>query len=222
MEARPSLIKLGTLGLITASMFLSGCSKSKPAESADRGAYSSQGTTAAAFTKGVPGGTIVDTTTLTARVDAIDPATRKITLVEPDGKKTVIKAGPEVVNFDQIKVGDQLKATVESEVVVSVRPAGSPSSYERSTSIAGAEKGERPGVAMTDSAEVTATITSIDQKKRRATVRFPDGRTVTVRVRPDVDLTKVSTGDQVVIRATDAVAIVVETPAEAAPTLEAK
>jgi hypothetical protein len=169
-------------------------------------------TRTASVKEGVPGGVIVDTVTVTARVAAVDPKTRQVTLVESDGKRTTIKVGPEVVNFDQIRVGDELKATVRSELVVFMKGRGAASKDGRATAIAGAPRGAKPGVTMSDSTEVTATVTSIDQWAHRATLRFPDGRTTTVPVRPDVDLTKVTQGDQVVIRMTDAVAVVVETP----------
>src|SRR6516225_6839374 len=47
----------------------------------------------------------VETYQRTATVTAINPATRKITLTTPDGKRTTFIAGPEVRNFDQIHVG---------------------------------------------------------------------------------------------------------------------
>ena len=49
-------------------------------------------------------------------------------------------------------------------------------------------------------------------KHRKATLLFPDGTSHTFKVRPDVDMTKQSVGDEVVIRTTEAVAISVEKP----------
>ena len=50
-----------------------------------------------------------DAGAITAKVAAIDPANRRVTLVSDDGIKQVVKVGPEAINFDQIRVGDQLK-----------------------------------------------------------------------------------------------------------------
>ena len=58
---------------------------------------------------GVPGGTVVETFTVTANVTRVDAGAREVTLLTSDGKKHVVKCGPQVVNFDQIRVGDQLK-----------------------------------------------------------------------------------------------------------------
>jgi hypothetical protein len=205
MNVRLSRFTIATLGLMSGAFLLTACSSEPKPEAPEA-------TRVASIEEGVPGGVIVNTVTMTARVAAVDPATRKLTLVESDGKRTTITAGPEVINFDQIRVGDHLKATIRSELVVFMRERGALSRDGRAVAIAGAPRGAKPGVAMAESTEVTATLASIDQRAHRATLRFPDGRTTTVPVRSDVDLTKVSEGDQVVIRTNDTVAVVVETP----------
>ena len=68
--------------------------------------------TSADIQEGVPGGRVLDTSTLQATVTGIDSAKREIMLVSPSGKKLTTKVGSEVVNFDQIQIGDQLKVTL--------------------------------------------------------------------------------------------------------------
>ena len=55
--------------------------------------YAGEGAAVVAAQKGAPGGHIVETYQLTATVTAVDPATRKVTLVTPAGRETVFKAG---------------------------------------------------------------------------------------------------------------------------------
>jgi hypothetical protein len=43
-----------------------------------------------------------------AKVEAVDKATRAVTPSSPTARTRTITAGPEVRNFDQIKVGDTL------------------------------------------------------------------------------------------------------------------
>ncbi len=62
----------------------------------------------AAFQTGTPGGVIAGTYQTIAMVAAISAANRRVTLASPDGIKTVFKAGHEVRNFDQIRIGDQV------------------------------------------------------------------------------------------------------------------
>ena len=60
---------------------------------------------------GEPGAIMVETVKATATVTAIDAATRYVTLKMPDGKDKTLKCGPEVKNFDLIKVGDKVNFT---------------------------------------------------------------------------------------------------------------
>jgi hypothetical protein len=199
---KSKLLKFATITLLPAGMLaLSSCS-SPQGESA----------TAVSAEKGVPGGTIVQTYKETATVTAIDAASRKVTLVTPDGKKTVFKAGPEVANFDQIQVGDQVKATVAEQLIVFVRKNGEPPSDGEAAAVALAPLGDKPGMLMANTVEVTATVQAIDLGHRKATLRFPDGTSQTFSVRKDVDMTKGKIGDEVVIRTTEALAITVEKP----------
>jgi Cu/Ag efflux protein CusF len=184
---------------------LASCSSSTPPKGKSSG-Y------AAYHQQGVPGGVTVQTYQETATVRAIDAANRKVTLVSPDGTQTTVKAGPEVVNFGQIRVGDQVKATLVEQLVVFVREEGMPSSGGQASMVALAPVGAKPGVVMADTVEITATVRSIDLRHHKATLQFPSGRTSTFSVRPDVDLTKAKIGQEVVIRTTESMALAVEKP----------
>jgi hypothetical protein len=200
---KTKILNFATITLLPAGMlaFIS-CSSTPQGESA----------TMVSAEKGVPGGTVVQTYKVTATVTAIDAATRKVTLVTPDGKKSTFKAGPEVANFAQIQVGDQVKATVAEQLVVFVRKNGEPPSDGETAAVALTPLGAKPGVLMANTVEVTAKIEALDLEHRKATLRFPDGTSQTVSVRKDVDMTKGKIGDEVVIRTTEALAISVEKP----------
>ena len=191
------------LALLPAAMLaFASCSTKPNGESA----------TTVATQKGVPGGTVVETHKITATVTAIDAASRHVTLVTRDGTKTTFKAGPEVVNFNQIQVGDQVKATVAEQLVVFVRKSGEPPSDGEAAVVALAPVGAKPGVLMANTVEVTAKVEALDLEHRKATLRFPDGSAKTFKVRKDVDMTKAKLGDEVVFRTTEALAISVEKP----------
>jgi hypothetical protein len=174
------------------------------------GKLTGQVTGAAVLAQGVPGGAVVRTYELTARVASIDTATRKVTLVSSDGIKKTVKMGPEVINFDQIHVGDQLKVMAAEELVVYVAGEGEASGDATAQFVALAPEGAKPGGMMAETTQVTAKVTAIDIGHRKATLEFEDGSTQTVAVRPDVDLGKRKVGDQVVIRITEALAIEVK------------
>lgn len=165
-----------------------------------------------AVAEGVPGGSVVQTYELKATVAALDTAARKVTLVDAAGIKTTVKAGPEVINFDQIRVGDQLKITAAQELVVAVAGEGETPSDGGAQVVALAPKGAKPGGLMVETTQLTAKVTAIDAERRQATLQFEDGTTRTVAVRPDVDLSKRKVGGKVVIRITESLAIKIAKP----------
>ncbi len=194
--------KIQFAAALVGALALASCSTKPMGESANM----------VAIQPGVAGGVMVDIYQETATVTGIDKAARKVTLVTRDGTKSTVKAGPEVANFEQIKVGDQVKATVTEQLVILVRKAGEPAGDGAAGMVALAPIGDKPGVVMAGTEEVTAKIQAIDVKHRKARLLFPDGTTKTVKVRPDVDMSKYNVGDEVVIRTTETVAITVEKP----------
>jgi len=157
------------------------------------------------------GAIIVDTVTTTATVTAIDTAKRKLTLVFEGGAKTTYKAGPEVVNFPQIQVGDKVKATVTEEAAIYIGH-GAPPSEMVGNSVALAPMGAKPGGIMVDTMQVTAKVTAVDAKARKVSLEFPDGTTKKVRVGKQVDLAAVKPGDDVTVQVSEGIALAVQKP----------
>lgn len=188
--------------LPAAVMLSSGCSSLPKGE-----------TTKQVITKeGVPGAYAVETFKTTATVTAVDKEKRKVTVVSKDGKKRELKAGPEVANFDQIAVGDQVVVTVSEELLVYMASEGLPRPDGAAAVVAAAPQGAKPGMLVAGTAQVTAKVVGLDRATRKAMLQLPDGTTKTFTVRQDVDLSKRSIGEEVVFRCTEAVAIRVEKP----------
>jgi hypothetical protein len=164
------------------------------------------------YQEGVPGGVLVNTLKMSVRVTAIDKTERKATVQGPDGEEFIVKVGPDAVNFDQVRVGDLVNATVTEQLVVSVNDKDAPPVGGESGVVLLAPKGARPGGIAAGTTTATATVTAIDQEKRTATMRFEDGSTKTYHVRSDVDLKKRKVGEQVTFRVTQRIAINVEKP----------
>lgn len=160
--------------------------------------------------KGVPGGTFVETYTLNSTVSALDLSNRRLTLSDPEGRKTTVKCGPEVINFDQLQVGDRVQATVLAELAVAMATAATPSAPS-STSVATTEveRGVPVGM-MAETQQYTARITAIDTQRRRVTLLFPDASKRMFTIRKDVRLADREVGEDVSIHVTVSVAIAVE------------
>jgi Cu/Ag efflux protein CusF len=207
-------LSIGVIAFSTIVGVIAGCS-SKNEETlapAAPAAITTEAASAGSSASGEAGGTLEETFTATATVSAIDPAARRITLESQNGNAVSFTAGPQIRNFDQIKAGDKVTATVTERLVVFVRSGGTPPSASHAAALATAPKGAKPGALAAEAYELTATVQSIDPNSRTATLKFADGQTRTVAVRPDVDLSRYKVDDTVVIRITAALAVLVESP----------
>lgn len=157
------------------------------------------------------GAIIVDTMSMTAKVGAIDAMKRKVTLVNSKGHKTTYKCGPEVVNFDQIAIGDEVKVTVTEQAAIYVG-AGDPPSEAAGAGVALAPVGAKPGGVMVDTARETAEVVAVDAKKHKVTLEFSDGSTKKVKVGKKVNLASVQVGDNVTVQLSEGLAISVQKP----------
>jgi hypothetical protein len=155
------------------------------------------------------GAVIVETVKYSAIVKAIDERKRTLTLDPKYGRQQVVKAGPDMVNFNQIRVGNEVHAEVIEALAVSLIPGGSAESLGELDAVALAPVGAKPGAVVVSSREVTADIIGIDLHAHRVTLEFVDGSTDSVKVGKHIDLTKVSLDDSVRIQITDAVAIAI-------------
>ncbi len=161
-----------------------------------------------------PGGVMVEVVTVTAAVDAVDAANRTVTLKMPDGTSRTIKAGPEVKNFDQIKVGDKVKTRFYESVAIFVAKTGEKPSASETRTVEVAPKGAKPGVVTVDTMEMTAKVEGINYKKRTVTLKGPEGNVKTFTVDKAVkNFKNIKKGDDVVLRVTEAEAITVEASA---------
>jgi hypothetical protein len=163
-----------------------------------------------AYAEGVPGGEVVETEELHASVSAIDPAKRSFTLKDELGNSRSFQAPAEMHNFDQLKVGDRVKAVVGVERLVYLREPGEVAADGAAGVLASAPLGSKPGLLVADTVEITATIKGMDTKLRTATLQFADGSQRTIRVRPDVQMKTEYLGRELVLRITTAMAIRVE------------
>jgi hypothetical protein len=160
-----------------------------------------------------PGGVVVEAVSGTATVQAVDAEKRTVTLKSADGTTKTYKLGPEARNFDQIKVGDIVRATLAESVAIYVRKSDEQPSAEEIRTVEVAPKGAKPGVIITDTVEITAKVEAIDYGKRTVTLRGPQGNVMTLPVDASVaKFDNVKIGDELVIRVTDALAIDVEKP----------
>jgi hypothetical protein len=154
------------------------------------------------------GAIIVETYTTTAKVVGIDSAKRKLALAFPDGKKTTYKCGPDVANFAQIQVGDQVNATVSEEAAIFIG-SGAPPIDTIGAGVALAPVGYKPGGELVDTEQVTAKVTGVDAKTHKVTLQYADGTSRTVKVGKKVNLAALPVGTDVTVQVSEGLAITV-------------
>lgn len=150
---------------------------------------------------------IVDTVTINATVVAKDATKMKLTLQSNDtGVKKTFKATPDMVNFSQVNVGDQIQAVVTEEVAVYIG-VGAPPSESATGAVMLSPAGTKPTGIVSETSSVTAVVTAVDVKKRKVTLKMPDGKTKKVKVSKDLDLSAVVIGEDVTVVVGEGLAI---------------
>jgi hypothetical protein len=184
-------------------------SESKPAPTANAPVAQSQVTTP---TGGQAGRLEEDVFRVQAVISAVDMNTRRVTLTGPEGRSYTFTAGPEIKNLAQTRVGDKVSATFARRLLITVRRDDAPPGETYDTTSATARLGEKPGMLVAEEVKITARVKSINASTRTAELEFSDGSVAAVTARPDVDLSKYTVGDNVVIRSTTTLTVLAETP----------
>jgi len=155
---------------------------------------------------------MAQTVKATATITAIDAATRAVTLKGPKGNEVVVTAGPEVKNFAQLKVGDQVAVEyVESLALELKKGGGAPVAATAKEGMAAAKPGERPAAVGGRQITVVADVIDVNAETQVVTLKGPQ-RTVELKVRDPEQFKLIKKGDQVQATYTEALAIAV-TPA---------
>jgi hypothetical protein len=156
--------------------------------------------------KPVSKGTIVVETFV---IDAIDHASRMVTLSDGKGHKESVYCGPEVERFSALKVGDKVTFQYHESVVYQIRKPGSIGGPEVGTSVI-RTPGDKPGGTMSQQVTATVLIDAIDIKAPSVTFTNADGTKSSFRVQDAKNLEGYKAGDRVQVTYTQALAISVK------------
>jgi hypothetical protein len=191
------VIILGTALLSTAG--LSALAQQQPAVKSVEKVSSAPGT-----------GTITNVVSISARVEAIDKAQRAVTLKGPKGNLQTVTAGPDVRNFDQIKVGDMVVVRYLESLTLTLKKDGKELLTKTETTDAARSKaGEKPAGVVGKQVEVTANVIAVDAASQTVMLKGPQ-RTVDLRIPDRKQFELVKVGDQIHAVYTEAVALSVE------------
>jgi len=178
-----------------------------------------QSPTGAAIVGTAPGkGVAMQHVKATATVEGVDAAKRTVTLKNARGEVRTITAGPEVRNFDQIKVGDSVTIEYVEGFALELKKDGKAvvgrsevKSLERS------DPGKKPGGMATREITAVADVVNVDAKKSTVTVKNKEGETFDLNIRDPEQLKLIKKGDQIQATYTEAVAVSLKPAPAAAP-----
>lgn len=152
---------------------------------------------------------------VTATVEAVDPATRVVTLKGPKGNTVDVVAGEEVRNFDQIKKGDKLTVKYAEALTLELKKDGKAVGRSESEAIKRSQPGQKPGGTARRDVTIVADVVAVDAAKKSVSLKGPKGNVVDLNVQDPEQLKLIKKGDKVEATYTQALAISMEAPAAA-------
>jgi hypothetical protein len=159
-------------------------------------------TSAAAQVKILPG----ETKTKTATVEAIEQASRSVTVRDDKGELQTITVPKSVERFSDVKIGDKLTVTYYDTITIRKKDPGEPDVDTLSgakTPTAGAKPAGTAAVQRT----ITATIDQIDMNVPSISFKGPRGWAYSSKVKDKAALSQVKVGDRVDITWTEAMLV---------------
>ena len=149
------------------------------------------------------------TVTVAGTVETIDKSIRVVNIKTADGKFVALDVPASAKRFDELKVGDKVKATYNNNVMVRLKPAGEAAVDTADTSST-MGKEARPGGTASMVRTMTATIADIDKSTSSMTFVGPNGWKYSRRIVDPKVFDQVKVGDKVDITWSTDVTIAVE------------
>ena len=155
------------------------------------------------------------TITERVKVQAIDLATREVTLVGPESNVFTVHAGDAVRNLDKVKVGDTVVATYYASIVLVLSAPGTQvPDNQVNAARTRAAKGQMPAAALSTKMIVTGTVVGVDLVTHRISlVNSSGGMVHTLDVtdpQRQAALKRVKVGNSLTAIGTEAFAIALE------------
>ncbi|CAG4893637.1 hypothetical protein [Paraburkholderia gardini] len=153
---------------------------------------------------------VTGTVKTTSTVVGIEPDTRTVWLRDPKGKVVQVVVGEEARNFDQIKLGDVVKAEYSQAITLTLIKEGATVGANENHSLERAPLGAKPGGTATRQITIMANVTAVNTHSSVVTLKGPQGNSVDVVVQDPDQLNRIKKGDHMEVVYNEAVAISVE------------
>ncbi len=149
------------------------------------------------------------TVTVAGTVETIDKSRHAVNIKTADGKFVALDVPASAKRFDELKVGDKVKATYNNNVIVRLKPAGE-AAVDTADTASTMGKEMKPGGSASMVRTMTATISELDKSASSITVVGPNGWKYSRRVVDPKVFDQVKVGDKVDISWSTDVTLAVE------------
>ena len=139
-----------------------------------------------------------DVRTTTGTVEAIEKASREVTIKKTDGTYTTVEIPEGAKRFDTMKIGDKVNIRYYENMVLRLKAPGEKDTDTGAAALTPAP-GSGPSGTVAKQRTITATITAIDPAVPSITFSGPNGWKYSSRVQDKKALAKVKVGDKVEI-----------------------
>jgi hypothetical protein len=136
--------------------------------------------------------------TATVTITAIDRVARSVTLRAQTGAEDTFTVGPQVKRFNELKVGDTIRATYYESLVFQLRKPGAAAAPSGTVSVAERLK-DAPGGVIGTRETSTVTVKAVDMKEPSLTVQTAAMQTLTMKIADRKNLEGVAPGDRIEI-----------------------
>lgn len=147
--------------------------------------------------------------TVSATVEAIDPATRRITLKGESGNSATFSVDDRVQNLERVKVGDRVNAAYVETVSIHVRDPDD-AGKKAETAAHAEDWAKAADGTFSREASLTAVVEKVNRKKGAVVLRGPGGVRYPFQARDARNLENVKVGDEVVATRREMLAVALE------------
>lgn len=150
---------------------------------------------------------------VTAKVKAVDYATRDMTLRDADGHEVSFKVDPAVQRLQEVKVGDSVSARYRASLLAELRP---PTAEEAANPLAmvaiegRTPQGSTPAAGAVQALRVVTTVAAVDAPNMLITLRGPMNDLMLVRGKKPENVKRLRVRDTIVIFFSETIVIGLE------------
>lgn len=160
----------------------------------------------------------VETVTMKGEVVAITAATRQLVVESEGGRLTTVFVGPNVRNFENLKLGDQVTVRFTEAFALAIAKGGIGTEAQmgeirtkvEADAARQAQAGGKPGVSAMERVTLIANVFDIDRERGILTLRGTSGVPVDIKVSDRSVLDQFNLHDQVVIGYRQSAALSIE------------